>query len=212
MARHLDFTVMYAAHDAFRRDTDRLRDAAAAGAGADPAVLKGWRTFRRELYLHHLAEDTALWPRLRAALSELSGPDAPELSVLDAMEAEHQRLDSLLDGVEEAMTGGDRTVLAQRAEGLAIALDDHLEHEEEQVLPLIQAAFSDADWQAFQTAIRRLHGLRGGALFVPWLLDGTPLSEQRRVLSLMPAPVRLVYRAIWRPRYLGLRLWAFPAS
>jgi len=139
MTRQVDFTVMYAAHDAFRRDTDRLRDAAAAGAGADPAVLKGWRTFRRELHLHHMAEDTVLWPRLRVALTAVSGPAAAGLSVLDAMEAEHRRLGSLLDGVEEALTGTGRGVLVQRAEGLAIALDDHLEHEEEAALPLIQA-------------------------------------------------------------------------
>jgi len=209
MPRHFDFTVMYAAHDAFRRDTDRLRDAAAAGAGADPAVLKGWRTFRRELHLHHLAEDTALWPSLRAALTDRAAAD---LSVLEAMDTEHQRLDSLVAGVEEALTAGDQSILAQRAEDLALALDDHLEREEELALPLIQAALPEEGWLAYKAESRRLHGLRGAAVYLPWLLDGTPLGEQRRLLSLLPPPARVLYRTLWRPRYLGRRLWAFPAG
>jgi hypothetical protein len=206
MLRRLDFTVMYAAHDAFRRDTDRLRDAAAAHATQDPSVLSGWQTFKRQLAIHHAAEDTALWPKLRAALVR----NAADTIVLDVMQEQHRRLEALLAAVDEALRDGDHTALALGAEELAAALDDHLEQEEELALPLIQAMLTEQDWAAFDTTARRLQGRRGIAVFLPWLLDGTPLSEQRRLLSLLPARIRVGYRALWRPRYLAKHLWAFP--
>ena len=64
-ARHgtgdADLTIMLAAHDAFRRDLTRLARTAAAADLADPAkrqsVAAGWELFKRQLHLHHTAED-----------------------------------------------------------------------------------------------------------------------------------------------------------
>src|SRR3984885_15046414 len=64
-ARHgtgdADLTIMLAAHAAFRRDLVRLARAAAAADLSDPArrqsVAAGWELFKRELHLHHTAED-----------------------------------------------------------------------------------------------------------------------------------------------------------
>ncbi|MCW2916663.1 MAG: Hemerythrin cation binding protein, partial [Actinomycetia bacterium] len=38
----VDFTMMYAAHDAFQRDLRRLTAVVGAGRTADPAVRAGW--------------------------------------------------------------------------------------------------------------------------------------------------------------------------
>src|SRR5580704_7593529 len=111
-ARHgtgdADLTIMIAAHDAFRRDLTRL--ARTAGAANDPArrqsVHAGWELFKRELHIHHTAEDEIIWPALRPRLAY--SPAA--LSVLAAMEAEHELIDPLLAAVDEqfAAAGGDR--------------------------------------------------------------------------------------------------------
>ena len=69
-ARHgageADLTIMIAAHDAFRRDLTRLARAAAAADLSDPArrqsVAAGWDLFKRELHLHHTAEDEIISP------------------------------------------------------------------------------------------------------------------------------------------------------
>src|SRR3984957_11524290 len=103
-ARHgtgdADLTIMLAAHDAFRRDLTRL--ARTAGAANDPprraAVQAGWELFKRELHLHHTAEDELIWPVLRPRLAH--SPSA--LSVLDAMEAGHELIDPLLAAVDAA--------------------------------------------------------------------------------------------------------------
>ena len=105
-ARHgtgdADLTIMLAAHDAFRRDLTRLVRAAAAADLSDPArrrsVAAGWELFKRELHLHHTAEDEVIWPVLRPRLAH----SEHALSVLDAMEEEHERIDPLLAAVDAA--------------------------------------------------------------------------------------------------------------
>src|SRR5580693_5492284 len=105
-ARHgagdADLTIMLAAHDAFRRDLTRLARAAASADLSDPArrrsVAAGWDLFKRELHIHHTAEDEVIWPVLRPRLVHSEAA----LSVLDAMEDEHERIDPLLAAVDAA--------------------------------------------------------------------------------------------------------------
>ena len=106
-ARHgtgdADLTIMIAAHDAFRRDLTRLARTASAANLSDPArrrsVAAGWDLFKRQLHLHHTAEDEVIWPVLRPRLAHSQAA----LSVLDAMEAEHELIDPLLAAVEHAL-------------------------------------------------------------------------------------------------------------
>jgi len=63
-AAAIDFTMMYATHDVFRRDLGRLKAAATAGTAQAPGVRAGWENFKAQLLLHHSVEDTDLWPRV----------------------------------------------------------------------------------------------------------------------------------------------------
>jgi iron-sulfur cluster repair protein YtfE (RIC family) len=75
-ARHgsgdADLTVMIAAHDAFRRDLASLARAAQGASRRSPdrrrSVAAGWELFKRQLHLHHTAEDDLVWPALRERL------------------------------------------------------------------------------------------------------------------------------------------------
>ncbi len=95
-----DLTIMTAAHDGLRHDLGALARAAQGPGGRDPerqrAVAAGWELFKRQLHLHHTAEDDLIWPALRERLEH----SADALSVLDDMEAEHQRIDPLLAAVD----------------------------------------------------------------------------------------------------------------
>lgn len=199
-----DFTPMLAAHDAFRRDLDRLVAAAAAGLGSDPTVRAGWETFQDQLDIHHKAEDEALWPRMRTRLADRPG----DLALLDAMEAEHDRVDPLLDAVASALdTPGP--ALREAAENLSAALREHLEHEERDTLPLITAE----EWKSFAAHIRKKQGLSGAAEFIPWLMDDATATGRRGAfLASLPLPARLVYRLRWQPRYSKARRWAALAT
>ena len=43
--------------------------------------------------------------------------------------------------------------------------------------------------------------------FFAWMLDGVPADEVAAVLAELPLPLRLVYRAAWRPRYARVARW-----
>jgi Hemerythrin HHE cation binding domain len=210
-ARHgagdADLTIMIAAHDAFRRDLVSLARAAAAPDRADPArrerVARGWQVFKRQLHSHHTGEDQQIWPRL----SERLAGSADAMSTLQAMEAEHARIDPLLAAVDAAFAdpAGDR--LAGATDELVTALHGHLAHEERDALPLIGTALTAAEWRAVGRRLGQQNGLRGIGEFFAWTLAGAPAVQAAAVLAELPPPLRLAYRAVWRPRYARTGRW-----
>jgi hypothetical protein len=192
----IDFTMMYATHHAFRRDLDRFIAAAESGNGGTSQVRARWENFKTQLLLHHSVEDTDLWPRLRLAVA-----DRPhDLALVDEMEAEHAKLDPLLVAVDAALDDRQST-LAVVAKEVKATLGDHLTHEEEEALPLMQSVLTPTDWRRFAAQMRRRQGVRGAAVYVPWVLDGASIAEQRQFLGALPAPVRVIARRVWEPRY-----------
>jgi iron-sulfur cluster repair protein YtfE (RIC family) len=236
-ARHgsgdADLTIMIAAHDAFRRDLTRLARSAAAADLADPArrqsVAAGWELFKRELHMHHTAEDEIIWPVLRPRLAHSEAA----LSVLDAMEEEHERIDPLLAAVDAAFAqhlaatdgvagvarvagaadgpvgddqpGADR--LADVIDALTSTLTGHLAHEERDGLPLIGVALTAAEWRSAGFKIARKNGLSAGGEMFAWILDGAGREDAAATLGQLPPPLRLLYRAVWKPRFAKTPRW-----
>jgi len=201
-AEAIDFTMMYVTHDAFRRDLGRFTALSAAGRADAPGVRAGWENFKAQLLLHHSVEDTHLWPRVRrAAAGRPAG-----LALLEEMEEEHAQIDPLLAAVDDALAGSASNLATHAAE-LASALEWHLTHEEDAALPLIQSVCTTGDWRAFAGEMRRRQGVKGAAIYVPWILDGAAPDGQQRFLAALPAPVRVVSRLLWEPRYRQRGLW-----
>ena len=205
-------TIMLAAHEALRRDLERLARAAEFADLPDPgghrSVRAGWETFKRQLHLHHTAEDTIVWPALRQRLSR--SDDAQ--SVLHAMEAEHQQIDPLLRAVDDAFArageGGrsDARAISDVTDALTTALASHLAHEERDGLPLIGAALTAAEWRRVGFKIARSNGLAAGEMFA-WLADGADPAQAAAVIGTLPPPARLAYRVIFKPRYARTPRW-----
>ena len=208
-ARHgtgdADLTIMIAAHDAFRRDLTRLARTASAANLSDPArhqsIAAGWDLFKRQLHMHHTAEDEIIWPALRPRLAH----SAAALSVLDAMEAEHELIDPLLAAVDTEFAGGDR--LADVIDALTSTLTGHLAHEERDGLPLIGVALTAAEWRGAGRKIARANGIAAGSEMFAWILDGTDREHTAATLGQLPPPLRLLYRALWKPRFEKTSRW-----
>jgi hypothetical protein len=169
------------------------------------AVRTSWATFKNQLHVHHTAEDTWLWPPVRQRVTR---PD--EAAVLDAMEAEHARIEPLLaqvDALIAATAASGSAGLAETANALAQTLAAHMRHEEDQALPLVEAHLGAPGGAAFRKAAGRSQGLSGGAEFFPWMLDGVSAAASKHVLSVLPPPARLLCRAVWRPRYARTPRW-----
>jgi iron-sulfur cluster repair protein YtfE (RIC family) len=221
-ARHgtgdADLTIMLAAHNAFRRDLTRLAQVTAQANLADPArrqsIAAGWDLFKRQLHLHHTAEDTIIWPTLRPRLAHSQNA----LSVLDAMEEEHSRIDPLLAAVDAAFThpntpgvpgdpvnapADDR--LADVLDALASTLTGHLAHEERDGLPLIGIALTASEWRRAGFRMARRNGLSGSGEMFAWMLDGA--QPPHATLAQFPPPFRVLYRTLWHPRYARTPRW-----
>ena len=206
-ARHgtgdADLTIMLAAHDAFRRDLTRLVRTAAAADLSDPArrqsVEAGWELFKHQLHLHHTAEDEIIWPVLRPRLAH----SEHALSVLDAMEDEHELIDPLLAAVDAGFAQRDDS-LADVIDALVSSLTGHLAHEERDGLPLIGAALTAAEWRRTGFRIARRNGLSEGGEMFAWILDG---ADGDAALRTLPPPLRLLYKGVWKPRFNKTPRW-----
>jgi hypothetical protein len=196
-----DVGFMRALHAALRRDLARLQAVAGRLDGsAPPAVLAGWDGFRSQLENHHAAEDDDLWPMLRPQLS-----DPAELAVVDEMVEEHRHIPAALADVDTALrSGGD---LMTPVERLSTVVRDHLEHEEREVLPLIEHHLTRAQWRSFLLTERDRRSLRERPEFLTWILDDADEQDAAAVLAEMPPPARLVYRRVLRPRYAAQHRW-----
>jgi hypothetical protein len=192
-SRSSDWTLMHVQHDAFRRDLGLL----ATSAGRT-GVWARWAVFRDQLRFHHTAEDTAMWPPVRA---KLTGNPAG-LALMDAMEDEHKLIDPLLAAIDGALaTGTSDTRLRSLLSELRATLASHLAHEEADALPLISQIMTHAELTAIRKTIAKMSGLKQAATMFPWALSTASPDVRAQVLRQLPAPARLLYRARWLPRY-----------
>lgn len=194
VARRPEWAIMYAFHDAFRRDLNELL----AASGYSAAVRARWDNFREQLHFHHVAEDEAMWPLVRAKLT--ANPEG--LALIDAMEEEHRLIDPMLVMVGDAMAvASDWLQVTAVLSRMRDALDAHLAHEEADTLPLISEITTPAELRGIFKALGRKGGIRQAAVMFPWALSDASPDLQARVLGLLPAPARLLYRSVWLPRY-----------
>ncbi|MFF1902764.1 hemerythrin domain-containing protein [Kitasatospora sp. NPDC058218] len=207
MSDRLPMETTYLVHDALRRELRQLAAVATRGDGTLRGVLRGaagWKLLRRALRVHHGAEDAALWPVLRHALAGRPY----DLALLEAMEAEHTAIGSLIGAVDEALAepSTDPVLLGDLVDALVTGVGGHLRHEEESTFPLVQAVVTAQQWERFQQVHARRIAADADRL-LPWLLDGADERTATAVLAPLPAPVRRAYRERWRPAYAALDRW-----
>lgn len=201
--RPADLGFMRAIHAGLRRDAARLQALAPQlerGNGRPGAVPKGWTTFRQTLQVHHAAEDDDLWPVLRSHLTETE-----DLHQLDLMVAEHRSLTAAIQAVDAALASGVGVTTAARE--LGNVLGDHLDHEEQQVFPLLERHLSRGEWRRFLLTERRRRSARERPEFLTWVLDNASDQDTAAVLAELPRPAHLVYRRLLRPGYEARRRW-----
>jgi len=198
-----DLGVMLAAHRAFRRDATTLARAASRDTLRDPVrrvtVGTGWEVFRRQLVLHHQAEDAGVWPVLRTRLAGR----VDDLAVLDEMVAEHRLIDPLVATVDQALDD-EQLSLGDVIGELASTLGGHLDHEERDALPLIGATLTAAEWEGLMASLQPAPDL---SELVPWLVDGLPADDAADVLAMFPPALAQRYRGEWKPWYDAVSRW-----
>ncbi|MFF2328624.1 MULTISPECIES: hemerythrin domain-containing protein [unclassified Streptomyces] len=149
--RMFDRREMLLIHDVLRREiglmprTVRASDPADAErvriVGGHIAALTGL------LHHHHASEDATLWPLLEKRCYDLIS------TTVALMEEQHQQVDRLVGEVGQALsawsenpTARTRDALAGTLEELIVALKEHLEAEESQILPAMEEHVTAQEW------------------------------------------------------------------
>lgn len=104
--------------------------------------------FRAHLAGHFAAEEEVLFPAIAARLAA----DAPERFLLDALIADHRRMDELRDEIAAALAAGARSGdddrLATPLRALADTLEQHVRREERELFARFEELVRPADARA----------------------------------------------------------------
>lgn len=199
--RPADTRTMRIVHNALRRDLARGRATLTRRPYPHPAQRRAlgahlaW--MMAFLHHHHSGEDAGLYPLVRAR-----NPAAAAL--LDRMDADHQAIEPAM---AELAAAGEAYAASDDARDRAIgAIDDlcdvllpHLLREEEEMMPVVAATISEAEWDAwtqeYNVGTRKPLELATEGL---WILEGQTPEDQRVMAAVVP-PV---------PRWLILHVFS----
>ena len=207
MAYQLDMSMMFAMHDALRRELAQVGRLASRRDDNPATLLRaalGWELFKKFLTIHHQSEDDALWPPLRAAAA--GHPD--QVAVAGALEAEHALIGPLLAAIDAAAADPDYGYqrFGEIIDELSAKLTAHLAHEEADGLPLIDATLTPQQWQHFA----QVHGERNlpdAPTYLPWLLTEASPQTRAAVLGKFPPHLLAAYHEQWAPAYAAQQIW-----
>ena len=193
----LDTRQMTTVHTFFRREF-RLAGGVVRGV-EEGAVTRAQvvadhvELLTRTLHHHHTGEDELVWPRLLERVPEELAP------IVRLMEAQHGRVDALLTEIDEirprwARTGGaaDRDRLADLLDQVYVHLSEHLDAEEERVLPIIARTLTAEEWHEVGERARTSNRRDQMSLVLGMLeYEGDP-EAIALMLAAAPAPVRWI--------------------
>ncbi len=175
-----------------------------ANAAATAALACWFRGFAGEIRCHHHIEDELLFPALAARVMTY-GEHAPRL------DRDHDEVDELLDTLDAALRCGDRDSAGSAAVALRTHLDEHLQYEDDEIVPLFERHFSGAEFDALNAKAVRMTSPRQLVFTAPWLLAQLDGAERAAVLASVPGALHILWRAT-RGRYARLEARAFAHS
>lgn len=191
----LDTSVMPVLHSFYRREF-RLAgglvravqegDLARAATVADHLDL-----ISASLHHHHTVEDEMLWPLLLERVPDEMAP------LVHLMESQHARVHALQQQIDETLRAFRASASPADGERLATLLDElyvhlveHLDAEEQRMLPIVARTITTAEWDAMgeagRSATPREHRLLVLGMFQH---DGDP-NGFAGILGSAPPPVR----------------------
>ncbi|RKR73423.1 hemerythrin domain-containing protein [Frondihabitans australicus] len=174
------------------------------------ALAKWWASFSASLVHHMQSEDHRIWPQLRTlapeAASALAELEADHSAVLRTLAAVDERTRDLPSLVHAADFDAQRSALVRQLDELGRIVGEHLEREESLVAPLFATRLSPAAWARLEQDMVKGLGAREMADLLPRMLSyAEPSTRYMMLTRRIPAPVRLLNRAVFEPRWRRAR-------
>ncbi|HEY7274069.1 MAG TPA: hemerythrin domain-containing protein [Actinoplanes sp.] len=181
-------------HAAVRRDLARLESALRGVRDGDVArageLARAYANLQRELTQHHEGEDRYVFPFLARV-----GVDA---ELLKAMDDEHQAMADALAETHTAVAAYGSSGSARDAERARVSVartrevvDRHLDHEENDLEPLIRPHLQSAEWKTVEKQLRP-RSLAVTGQFLAWIQDGMTDEGRTYLRGTIPPPVTAV--------------------
>jgi hypothetical protein len=197
MTQPIDVRDMAIVHQTFRNvyeESARLVRAAPAPSAGRVTFLADHVDFAlAALHHHHEGEDELLYPKLIERVPE----QAP---MTEQVEHEHQLIKTALDAASAGCAAWREQPSAETGEALAAALDrlnvavqPHLDDEEQKVVPLAAVTFTQQEWDEMG---------KHGAAWIPrdkrgiafgMMLEPLGQADRAHMMRNLPAPVRMLY-------------------
>ena len=179
---------------------------AAAVALDDPerrdALRRWYRGFADEIRCHHHIEDELLFPALAERVATYD-EHRPTLT------ADHAELDDLLDELADALTPPAPRGQAYRlAAALSDHLHEHLDYEDDEIVPLFARHFTTAEFEDLNQRAIKMTPPKQLFFTAPWMMAQLDEAEQKQVLASAPKAMHLLW-FVSRGRYARLAQRAF---
>ncbi|WP_109778175.1 hemerythrin domain-containing protein [Streptomyces sp. CG 926] len=196
---------MVVIHRGLRREARLLVELIAAVAPGDTARARTlgdhFRDYRLGLTGHHHGEDAYLWPPLMARVDL-------EADLVLRMEAQHDRVAASLEAVGEALPAwegwageAERDVLVSLLAEHRTVLLEHLDDEEESLLPLAARHLSAHEWDRLGEHFLAATPKPKLLFFLGMVLEEADRAERASMLASLPLAGRLLWRTVGRPAY-----------
>ncbi|WP_433610243.1 hemerythrin domain-containing protein [Dactylosporangium sp. CA-139114] len=196
---------MVIVHRVFRRESRLLPELIGAVRPGDAEraarLAELTRGYADGLHDHHTSEDELLWPKLLARVDL-------DAELVLRMEQQHQVVDAGLQELGARLDAWERSPAEPERDALVGAfarhrrdLVEHLDEEEQRILPLVQEHISVAEWAALSEHARSKTP-KDKLLFVLGALleDATP-QERTQFLAMLPLPARLMWKLVGKRSY-----------
>lgn len=202
----VDTGVMPVLHQLFRRELRLAGGLVRAVPDRDPVrgtVVSDHLTLVLQvLHHHHGVEDDVLWPLLLERVPDELAP------IVTLMETQHERVEALaleaavlLPKLAAGAEPEQRDRLADVLDQLYAHLVEHLDDEEQRLLPIVARTLSQAEWDDLGAVARARAPKKGKVLVFGMHLHGTGPEGVVAMLGEAPAPVR------WLLPRLGARAY-----
>jgi hemerythrin-like domain-containing protein len=190
-------------HRLIRRGFEQAGQAVLApgAAGRVGPVAEYIRFHLDGLQAHHSSEDELIWPVLheRASLSDalISRMEDQHAGVHDALETTRAELEAWT----ASPTASGSQSLASALESVVDGLATHLAEEERDVVPLIAAHVTQAEWEHLGKVAFGKFTPKQRFIAMGEMLTAAEPAEATRMLAGIPAPIKLVWALVGRRRY-----------
>ena len=202
----VDTREMVVIHRVFRRELALLPRLIRGVADGDTAraarISEHLVDITTGLTTHHTGEDELLWPLLLQRVTL-------EADLVRRMEAQHEAVHERIGATQQMAVRWaehadvpSRDELATAVDQMHAALVEHLDDEEQLMLPIIAEQLTQAEWDALGEHGRAsLPRGRKSLLFLGSILEDATEEERAEFLARIPLPGRLMWRLAGRRAY-----------